>query len=332
MNKVKDKLIFPPALLIALAALIWGLDGVLLRPSLHGLKPSIVVFLEHAVAFGFLVIFILLAFLVYSKKGMPQWMKQDLKSIKNLNKKGWLTIGWIALFGGLIGTLAITKALFFVGFIPLSIPILVQKIQPVFAILLARLMLKEKLRKGFLIYAGLAVLGSYLVTFGLKQPVISFDNKVLIAGLLGLLAAFAWGTSTVFGRKAVLEDLTHRSAVFLRLGITSVISFIFLLFLGLGSKLIQINDTEFNILIIIALFNAILATFLYYKGLLKVPARFATLLELIFPLTVVVGDYFLHDKILSFWQFVGAGLILFSIISLNKKIQKNLPKPGINFN
>ena len=52
----------------------------------------------------------------------------------------------IALTGGVIGTAAIVKALFLVNFQELSVVVLLQKLQPVFSILLASLILNEKLK------------------------------------------------------------------------------------------------------------------------------------------------------------------------------------------
>lgn len=50
----------------------------------------------------------------------------------------------VALFGGSLGTLSIVKALFLVNFHHLTVVTLLQKLQPVFAIILARIILKER--------------------------------------------------------------------------------------------------------------------------------------------------------------------------------------------
>jgi drug/metabolite transporter (DMT)-like permease len=302
---------------IAAAALIWGLDGVLLRPSLYSLPAKVVVFYEHFLAFLVMGV-IVLGVLIFKGGNKPKWLTADLDSIKNLTKKGWFVIGWIALFGGLIGTLAITKALFFVGYIPISIPILIQKTQPIIAVIFARFMLKEKLSKQFLIWFVLALIGSYLVTFGFEAPVLDLKNKTLLAGILGFVAAFAWGSSTVFGRLVAKDFLTFRSAVFLRLGLTTVFTLILVLISGDFGNLFTVSSASFNILIYVVLFNALLATFLYYKGLKKTPAKIATIAELIFPLTMIVGDYFLNGKILTIPQFLGAFLILISVVNVRR--------------
>ena len=90
------------------------------------------------------------------------------------------------------GTYFYTKALSYVGYIDLSIVVLLQKLQPVFAMSLAAIILKEKLSKKYILLASLAIIGGYLVTFG-KNSVPNWDDNTLIAALLALLAAFCWG-------------------------------------------------------------------------------------------------------------------------------------------
>jgi drug/metabolite transporter (DMT)-like permease len=314
MNNKKTIL---PALLIVVAAMMWGIDGSILRPSLYSLSAKVVVFAEHMIAFGIMVALIRVMILL-NKSKKPSWLKKDIESIKKLKIKNWLTLGWIALFGGMIGTIAITKALFYVGFIPLSVPIMIQKIQPIFAIILALIVLKEKPKKDFYIWAMVAIIGSYLVTFGLNKPFISFENKTMIAALLGLVAAFSWGSSTVFGKSA-LKNLSYRVTTFLRFGLTSFLILILLLTTSSlkGIKEIQLN--QLIILIIIALTTGCLSIFLYYKGLEKTKASSATIYELAFPISVIILDYIINKNILSIPQFIGAGLIIIAIIKITRE-------------
>ena len=311
-SKTKKSLAYSSLFSIMAAAFLWGVDGVLLRPSLYHLSPATVVFVEHCLAFGLILVFVLGVLLI--KKGrFPAWLDKDWQSIKALSKKGWLIVFWIALFGGLLGTFAITKALFFVHFVPLSIPIFVQKLQPLIAVIFARLLLKEKIKKHFYYWLLVALAGSYLLTFGFNKPVFSLDNLAFVAALLGLLAAFSWGSSTVFSRWAVMEKLTYRAAVFLRFGLTSVLAFVIMFFTAGAASVLMINQSQWLTLLIVALSTGLLASLLYYKGLKKVPAHLSTLAELVFPITVIVGDYLLNGQVVSLPQLLGAGLIFISI-------------------
>ena len=73
--------------------------------------------------------------------------KEEIKNIKKLQKNDLFFFFCVALFGGCLGTLSIVKALFLVNFKHLTVVTLLQKLQPIFAIILARLLLKEKLKK-----------------------------------------------------------------------------------------------------------------------------------------------------------------------------------------
>ena len=59
---MKKHLWFFPSLIV-LASVLWGLDGVVLTPSLYSLPVPLVVFLLHALAFVFM-----LPFLIYERK------------------------------------------------------------------------------------------------------------------------------------------------------------------------------------------------------------------------------------------------------------------------
>ena len=126
------------------------------------------------------------------------WVK-----IKRLNQTGWVSLLWISFLGGICGTYFYTKALGYVGYIDLSIVVLLQKFQPLFAVSLAAIILKEKLSKRYLVLALFAMIGGYLVTFG-NNPISVWDNNTLIAALFALLAAFCWGSSTVLGKQALI--------------------------------------------------------------------------------------------------------------------------------
>ena len=139
------------AISIILAAALWGVDGIVFRPSLYDLPVPLVVFLESSI-----ITLLLIPVLI-----------NRLKEIRQLTAKDWMIFSVISLTGGVLGTMAITKALFYVNYVNLSIVILIQKLQPVFAITFAILLLKEKPAKSFYGWAALAVIGAYLVTFGI---------------------------------------------------------------------------------------------------------------------------------------------------------------------
>ena len=199
-----------PKLAIIFAAILWSFDG-LLRQALYSVPSMIIVTIEHIIGAILFIPFILKA----------------RKEIKRINQQTWVSVFWISVCGGILGTFFYTSALSYVNYINLSVVVLLQKLQPLFAISLASVILKEKLSKKFLLLASIAIIGSFLVTFGL-QPLSKWEDKMIIASLFALLAAFSWGSSTVLGKYA-LQKLSFQIVTSLRLIITSVICIVIIM-------------------------------------------------------------------------------------------------------
>ena len=286
--------------LVVIAASLWAVDGIVLRPSLYSLPVPLVVFVESA------VVAILLS---------PFFIKR-FSSLKQLKKKDWLAFFGVALLGGAIGTMAITKALFYVNFVNLSVVILLQKLQPVFAISLATIFLKEKLPKEFFLWAGLAIVGAYFMTFGTTLPNFSTGDKTTIATLFALLAAFSFSSSTVLSKRA-LRNVDYEMGTYLRFLFAMIIMLIIAASTGDILSLPEITTKQIIIFLIIAFTTGGAAIFLYYYGLKKISASVASICELAFPLTAVVLEYFVHGNILSPVQWIGAAILLISILKVS---------------
>ncbi len=284
------------AIAIAFAAALWGVDGVLLRPTLYHLDVAVVVFLEHAIAFCYM------AFLLVIERD----------ELRKLKPRDWGSFAWVGLFGGAIGTMAITSALFFVDFIQLSAVIILQKMQPVFAIALAALVLREKPKKNFFLWAAVALMGSYFVTFGFEQPVFSAENKMLVAAALSLLAAFAFGSSTTFSKRAI-QKVNFRVGTYLRFGITTLIMFLIIISTGRISNITAVAPANYLTLLLIAFSTGGVAIFIYYYGLKRVSASKSTIYELTFPATAIVLEFIIRGKTLSIGQWLGTAILLLAI-------------------
>ena len=288
-------------LFVIIAASFWGIDSILLRPHLYTLPVPLVVFLES------IIVATLITPILFKKH----------RSLKNLKTKDILAFLGVALFGGAIGTMAITKALFYVEYVNLSVVVLMQKLQPVFAIVLASIILKEKLPSGFLKWASLAVVGALLMTFGLTLPNLNTGSHTLYAALFALLAAFSFGFSTVLSKRA-LKNITYEVGTYLRFVATAIIMFIVVLIVGDFSTVKEVTEFQWIIFGIIAFTSGGFAIFLYYYGLKRITASVATIAELSFPLTAILLEYFLHDNMLDWLQWIGTIILIYSIIRVSK--------------
>lgn len=284
-----------------MAAVLWGIDGIILRPSLYSLPVAIVVFVETAIATTIMSLFL-----------FPR-----LHAIKKLRYKDWIAFGGVAFLGGVCGTMSITKALFYVNFVNLSIVILIQKLQPVFAIILARLLLNEKLPRAFFVWAGMAIVGAYFLTFGASLPNLSTGDKTLAASLFALLAAFGFASATVFGKRA-LRHTGFEIGTFLRFLLTSLMMMLVVSVNQEWPALQTISIDQIKIFLLIAFSTGAPAIFLYYFGLKRIKASVATICELAFPLTAVILEYFVRGNILDAVQWTGALIMIAGILRVTK--------------
>ena len=290
---------------VSVAAAMWGLDGVVLTPRLYNLDVRFVVFVLHLIPF---VIMNILFF-------------REYKWVSKLSSSDWLTLFLISLFGGAIGTIAIVKALFLVNFHNLSVIVLLQKLQPVFAISLASILLKEKLQKYFILWASLAIVASYFLTFGLNLPDFHQDKNTIYAVLLSLLAAFSFGSSTVLSKK-ILTKYTFRTATFFRYGITTFIMLTIVLTAGTINQFKITTSENWLFFLIISFTTGSGAIYLYYYGLVRIRAIMATIAELFFPVSAIFFDYFVNGRMLSVVQWIAALIMIFAIIKLTGKAAK----------
>lgn len=293
---------------IMLAAFLWALEGAVLIPRLYNLDTGFVVLMIHLIAFIILNVFLF----------------KEYKKLKTFKATDYLFLGLIALFGGAIGTLAIVKALFLVNFQHLSVVLLLQKLQPVFAIILAMVILKERASKHFWLWATVAILASYPLTFGFQAPNFGTGINYVYAALFSLLAAFAFGSGTVFGRKMATRQ-NFQTVTFYRFGFTSLIM-LFYVFVTDKFQFGQATSLNWLIFCLIPLLTGIGGIYFYYFGLRKVTAMTSTICELMFPLSAIVLDYFINKSVLSPAQWVGAIVMLVAIvmISVEKRETENL--------
>lgn len=289
---------------VVTAALLWSLDG-LLRLHLYSLPASVVVFWEHA--FGFLL---LIPIIIAS-----------LKSFKKLTRKQWLAIIGVSFLSGALGTILYTAALSQVLYIPFSVVVLLQQTNPIFAITASALILKEPLTKKFFGMAALALVGAYMVSFPDLIVNFSTGNGTLIAALLALGAAAAWGTSTAFSKYA-LKGTSSLHITAARFGFTPIFALLFVLISGDVSSLGAMTFEQFKYLIAITFSTGLLALMVYYFGLKRVPASRSAILELAWPLSAVIVGYLFLGQSLTISQAIGALVLLATTYLISRDARK----------
>lgn len=296
-----NKIFYP--LMIMFAAFLWALEGILLLPKLFNLNnTAFIVFMIHFL--GFII--------------MQPLFFNSYKTLKKFDKKDSIYLFLIAFFGGSIGTLSIVKALSLIHHQPLSIVILLQKLQPIFAIILALIILKEKVKKNFYLWASIAIAASYTLTFEFSIPNLETGKNTILAASFAILAAFSFASGTVFSR-GLAKKYDNKSLTFFRYGLTSIIMILFIAIFQTGFPITNLTKTHWTIFILIPLTTGIFSMYIYYKALTKIKAMTSTICELFFPISAIMLDYFINGAILTPIQWISATIMIYAIIKITFK-------------
>ncbi len=283
--------------LVFFAAMLWATDAPFRLHLTQTLSSNFIVLGEHFVD---IIVVLPIIFL-----GVSQ--------IKKLSWRDWGAVLVIAIGGSALASVAFTQAFHYVN--P-SVAILLQKLQPLVAISLAALLLKEPLHPKFWLWATVALLGAYFISFPSLVPQLypgEQFNPNVTGVLLALVAAFFWGASTVLG-KYVLRAVDFRLMTALRF----CTAFIFLLLLnwrqGSFPAAGQFTLTDALFILIIAIASGVVSLFIYYKGLEITNASVATLAELGFPMAAIFVNWlFIPNSALVPMQLMGVAVLLFAV-------------------
>lgn len=283
-------------LFIIIGALLWSIDG-LLRRSLFSLPPSTVVFLEHMI--GLIIM-------------TPFLLKKVVKESVMMQKKEWIALGVIGLFSGALGTIFYTAALAKVNYIQFSVVALLQQLQPIWAIIMAAVLLKEKLTKNFIGWALLAIVASYYVTFKDLGLMGDMNANAIIAAVLALLAGIMWGSTTSFS-KIILNKVSSQTGTYYRFAAAPIFALMFMGILGQMGSLGTITQNQWITILVITLSTGMVAQLIYYFGLRQTSGRVTAICELVWPASAVLIDYIYFHNTLSWTQIIGIFFVLISI-------------------
>lgn len=288
--------------LVVLGAALWGVDPLFRVILLRSLTSAQIVLIEH---------------LIIALFAIPVLWKNRTE-LKGLGWKQGGALLFISWGGSAIATILFTMAL---SSGDLNAVLLLQKMQPLFAILLAGLLLKEKLPRHFFGFLLVALLGTYLLTFGFTMPIGHWSDFVQVGSLLSLGAAALWGGSTVMGRMMVghmkyetVTSLRFVLALPLLLAITWNEGAAWTLPAGTS----QIAALSLNMLGQ-ALLPGLLSLLVYYKGLTTTKASVATLAELSFPMVGVLVNWIAFQQMITVAQACGFVLIWGTLFLISRQ-------------
>ncbi len=286
-------------LVVALGASLWAVDAPIRKPLTELLPATSIVLAEHL----FLALYSL-PMVVVARRVFSQF-----------DARGWLALVVIAWGGSGLATVLFTQA-FKIGN-PTTV-ILLQKLQPLIAVLLAGLILKERLPRLYWPCFAVALVGAYLVSFGRQslEPLWRLPQDRVLTAVFAVGAAMLWGGSTVFGRY-LLHGVSFPTLAAARF----LLALPFLVGLAavqgtLGTTFQVGLEQEPVRLFLLALIPGLAAMLVYYLGLSRTRASYATLAELSFPAMAVVVNWFALGARVDAVQVLGFVLLWSAITAL----------------
>jgi drug/metabolite transporter (DMT)-like permease len=298
---------------IMIACLTWALDTLIRYPLLEqGYSTLHIVLLEHITLAAITLPLI--------------WRHRQVLS--HLSLKAFLALFFIGGMGSAIGTLAFTEAFHYLN--P-TVVILLQKLQPIIAVLMAYFWLKESIDKRFLRWSGVILLGSLVMIwpdlFMLRQASLHYSDdsfSVFLGYGYTLLAVIAWGCATVCGKYLANHRVPENAIMSGRFFFGLVMLSLFALYRDTGIGDIATQDIGW--IVIMAILSGLLGMWFYYQGLGRIRAQHATLAEMTFPVFAAAINWFVLDITLSLYQITGAMLLVLGNMGLRFKESRALDK------
>lgn len=294
-------------LLIVSACGLWALDTLIRYPLISGGVSALnIVFFEHS-------LLSLIFSIVFFK---------SFKRILHFKKSHFFYFFMVGAVGSALATLAFTKAF---AILNPSLVILLQKFQPIFAILLAGIVLKEKLNRYFIFWGAVSLVGALLISGEdlLKlansskslQELYMHDNA-LMGYLLVTFSVVGWGAATVFGKKLTSLGYTEEQIMSGRflMGLLVLIPFV-----QMEPATLSTDIDVYGKITLMVVMSGLLAMYLYYQGLKRVSARAGSLAEMFFPFMAVIVNWIFLGSTLTPIQILGGVLLIISSIVIQTK-------------
>ncbi|HLX21571.1 MAG TPA: DMT family transporter [Gaiellaceae bacterium] len=279
----------PGVALVSIAAVMWGLDGLIRKPLSHSTGPTTIVFGEHVVLVACTLTLLVPALASLWRAG-PRYILAGIV---------------VGVGASALATILFTEALFHGDFITV---VVLQKAQPLVAVVGAWLILGEQPRPQFAWFLLPALAGIWLIA--LPHPLAPHVHG-LTPIVETLAAALMWGLGTVLGRYLGRRlEFEHVATVRFAFGL--VASACALPIVG-AAAFSSVHDSFW--IAVLALVTGLAALFLYYYGLRRTPAVLAALGELAFPVTAALVGIYVFSSSLRWTQWVGVAVTV-AVVSL----------------
>lgn len=277
---------------IILAGVLWGTTGTVTKYIFaFGLEPLTLALLRIGISFFTLFLF----FWLTGRKIKPK-------------REDWL---FFMVFG------AISVALFNIFYLSaiqltnVSTAVVLLYTAPAFSVLVARLVLQERLTARKAVAVFLTIFGVILMVGAYRPAHLAFS---LTGILYGLGSGFTFGIYSVFAKEAMRRGYGSLETVVLALG-TGLIFLAFVRAPWVLWPLATAPPMLWLLVLVVAVFCTMLPYILFASGLQYIEAGKATLVAAVEPVVAIVLAMLLLGETLAFTQMFGVVAVLLAIRS-----------------
>ena len=300
--------------LVGLGAALWGTESAWRIPLNKLFDAEVIVFWEHV-----LILFFFLPLLL-----------ARLDEIPKINARTWAWLIFSGFAGSAVGTIFFTIALKTGN--PTVVNVILN-VQPIISTAGACLFFGDRLHRGFLFWAALAVLAGIFLS--VEHPELigrSFtEGGMNLGSAYALICALFWGLSTVAGR-GVMTGMSLRLASSLRVVVGLVCMSLILL---VGGKLRGVSlwpaaaqlhpTTAIGALILLATISGGIPLLIYFEGLRLTKASTAGYFEMMQTLAAVCITWGFFHAALHPHQVIAA-LVLIGAAAMVQRVQQDNPQ------
>jgi len=270
---------FAGYLYVAVAAIIWGSNGVIV--NLVPLNASVIAFFRV-----FFASIVLLPAVLLTRRAETVRAARSWKTMLSLGVL--LALGWLLLFQSM-KLIAIANA------------VLLNYTAPIFVALLAPLFLNEKLERSTLVALPISVAGIVVIAY---QQNLQMGDPNLLGVSLGLLSGFVYAGFTIASKKA-LFSFSSQVAAFYAFLIAWIVLFPFVI----GANL-SVEVNSWILLLVFGVLNTAVAVTLYFTGIGGVKVQKGVIFTYLEPVSAVVFGFFFLAQQPTPLVLVGGSLIL----------------------
>lgn len=273
---------------IIAAAALWGILGIFVRELSERNFTSLDIVSMRSIGAA---IFFLAYLILFDRE------KMKIK-IKDL---------WVFLGSGILSIVFFNFCYFYaMQIMSLSVAAALLYTAPAFVIILAHIILREKIYPLQYISILTAVIGCALVS-GIAGTSVSITP---FGFMIGLGAGLGYALYSIFGKIAIKKGYSSITITFYTFLISGISTFPFL-----HKEIIlqNIEDVPFwNAVVLMVFLSTVLAYLSYTKGLIEVDAGFAAILSCFEPVVASIISTFVYSEKMSLTEWVGIILVIIS--------------------